>query len=173
MEITETHQGHGGSAATSTGIQGGTVTRRAVVGVDLDNLLNDSGRGYGRLDIRGFCARIRAEVGDDCAINVFANRMADSIVRIWELNGAEVTRVGQNVDPVMARWLAGFVDVQCAVIVSGDHYFVSIAHLHRSMGHRVDVWSRREAASRELVFAADRVNFEIEGLLYQPAQGRA
>jgi len=147
------------------GERGAFAASSAICGIDVDNLLNCGSDGYGRLNINAFCQRIFHELGGDCIIRAFANRMAHCVAEVWERAGANVTIVGRNVDPFMASWLDSYKTAPIVGIASGDHIFSGVARRHRERGGRVVVWSLRDRAAHELVFAASKINFDLEELL--------
>lgn len=136
-----------------------------IVAVDLDNVLVGESGGFDRIDIARFCDRVVAEVGRNCIIKVFANGMSKGAEAIWTKFGAQVIRTGENADPFIVDYLFEMERAHSVIIVSGDHAFAHAAAWHRSVGHHVSVWSRRARAAYELIFAADTVDFCIDGLL--------
>jgi len=145
----------------------GRIKPQAICAIDLDNLLNDA-RGHARIQIDKFVERIFDELGDDCVIRVFANRLTEGETQAWESAGAFVTVVGYNVDPVMASWLNNHGSARRIGICSGDHHFARLARHRVKQKHRVVVWARKHKASHELVFAASKIDFDLEELLLSP-----
>lgn len=155
-----------------SGQRGAIAAPSAICAIDVDNLLNCGSGGYARLNINAFCKRIFNELGGNCIIRAFANRMAHSVAEVWERAGANVTVVGRNVDPFMASWLDSYKTAHLVGIASGDHFFSGVARRHRERGGRVVVWSLRDRAAHELVFAASKINFDLEELLLSSGSQR-
>ena len=142
-----------------------TASNAAMVVADLDNITVGDRGGFDQIDIARFCAKARADAGKDCIIKVFANGMSEACERVWNSNGAEISRTKINADSAIIEYLFLMERAHRVIIVSGDHAFAHAAAWHRSIGHHVSVWSRRARAAYELVFAADSIEFCIDGLL--------
>lgn len=137
----------------------------AIIVCDLDNVTVAERGGFDQIDIARFCAKARVDAGRDCIIKIFVNGMTEACERVWNSYGADVIRTRVNADPVIIDYLFAMERAHRVIIVSGDHAFAHAAAWHRSIGHHVSVWSRRARAAYELIFAADSVEFCIDGLL--------
>lgn len=142
----------------------------ALVCVDADNI-KVTETGFARIDIRRFCARARATMGNQAIIKVFANGMSMTEEAIWNENRAEVIRTVTNADPVIINTLYDAEACAAVLIASGDHGFSQVARFHRHLAHRVVVWSTRAKLAYELIFAADAVEF-IDNLVVPVPQKR-
>lgn len=138
-----------------------SVSRIACV-VDLDNVLARRGKfkKYARaqLDICKFRATLKAR-GITSGV-VFQNRRLSVFEsKIWNCLGIEAVSTRTNVDNAVKIQAIDFAleGVDTLVMCVSDGGYCGVIRAIRECGVVVEVWSLREAASRELVFASDRL----------------